>query len=63
MQAAKRANAEKKTTRRDTLSNRSEEIMKETLTNLEVEFHQRVDVPTEGMEEFVREEIPPQPVK
>jgi len=37
--------------------------MKQVLTDLEVEFHAKVDVPTEGMEEFVREEIPPVPVK
>ncbi len=36
--------------------------MKETLMKLEEDFHSKVEDTTEGMEEFVREEIPPQPV-
>ena len=60
LQAAKRfGSSEKKSTRRATELMSKEEKMKQILVDLEVEFHAKVDVPTEGMEEFVREEIPP----
>jgi hypothetical protein len=36
--------------------------MKETLMKLEEEFHSKVEDTTEGMEEYVPQEVPPQPV-